>query len=173
MTKRTSGSGRTDPEQTDRRLTEDFNVRHEIHTSASRERGHRQDESYMKPVINFIVGVAFIIQMMASILAFLADFFVERFVIPAVFIRSRLRGVVRRLRRLKRTEDRDPTPIFARGKPRNHLWADYQDTLHEQREFDPTSGAFKPTAPRTSARDIYKQTLSFCGQPGPKQSGQG
>jgi hypothetical protein len=75
----------------------------------------------MNPVIDLIVGAPFIIQMVAGILAFLAAFFVARFVIPAVFILFRLRGVVRRLRRLKRSEDRDPTPIFARGKTLTHL----------------------------------------------------
>src|SRR5258708_35667114 len=91
----------------------------------------------MKPVIDFIMEATFIIQMVAGILLFLAAFFVTRFVLPAVFILFRLRRVVRRLQRLKRTEDRDPTPIFARGKTLIHLWTEYRDTLHEQREFDP------------------------------------
>jgi uncharacterized membrane protein len=55
----------------------------------------------MKPVIDFMVEAPFIIQMVAGILAFLVAFFVARFAIPAVFILFRLRGVVRRLRRLK------------------------------------------------------------------------
>lgn len=104
----------------------------------------------MKPVIDLIVGAPFIIQMVAGTLAFLAAFFVALFVIPAVFILFRLRGVVRRLRRLKRTDDRDPTPIFARGKTLTHLWTEYRDTLHEQREFDPAAGVFKPTVLRST-----------------------
>jgi len=104
----------------------------------------------MKPAIDFIVGAPFIIQMVAGVLLFLATFFLVRFVIPAAFIWFRLRGVVRRLRRLKRTEDRDPTPIFARGKTLTHLWTEYWDTLHEQREFDPAEGAFKPPVQRST-----------------------
>jgi len=105
----------------------------------------------MNPVIDFIVGAPFIIQMAAGILAFLAAFFVASFVIPAVFILFRLRGVVRRLRRLKRTVNRDLTPIFARGKTLTHLWTEYRDTLHEQREFDQAVGVFKATVFRSLA----------------------
>ena len=104
----------------------------------------------MKPVIDFIMAAPFIIQMVAGILVFLAAFFVFRFVLPAIFILFRLRRVVSRLRRLTRMEDRDPTPIFKRGKTLAHLWAEYQDTLHEQREFDPTAGAFKPPVLRST-----------------------
>ena len=104
----------------------------------------------MKPVIDFIVGAPFVIQFVTGVLAFLVVFFVARFVLPAVFILFRLRGVVPRLRRLKRTEQRDPTPIFALGKTLTHLWNEYQDTLHEQREFDPAAGAFKPTVLRST-----------------------
>jgi hypothetical protein len=67
-------------------------VRFARDTSASREQRHREDEKYIKPVIDFIVGAPFIIQMVAGILAFLAAFFVARFVIPAVFILFRSRG---------------------------------------------------------------------------------
>ena len=104
----------------------------------------------MKPVIDFIMEAPFIIQMVAGILVFLAAFFVFRFVLPAVFNLFRLRRVVRRLRRLTRTEDRDPTPIFERGKTLTHLWAEYRDTLHEQREFDPAAGVFKPPVLRST-----------------------
>jgi hypothetical protein len=98
----------------------------------------------MKPVIDFIMeaidfvaGAPFGIQFVACILAFLVVFFVSRFGLPAVFILFRLGAVVRRLQglNLKRTENRDPTPIFARGKTLTHLWSEYQDTLHEQREL--------------------------------------
>jgi len=111
---------------------------------------HWEDESDMKPVIDFIVGAPLIIQMVAGILALLSALFIARFLIPAVFILFRLGNVGRRLRRLKRTEDRDPTPIFARGKTLTHLWAEYRDTLHEQREFDPAAGKFRPTVLRST-----------------------
>ena len=105
---------------------------------------------FMNPVIDFVVGAPFIIQLVAGTLATLTAFFVARFVIPAFFLLFRLRGVVRRLRRLKRTENRDPTSIFTRGKTLTHLWTEYRDTLHEQREFDPAAGAFKPTVLRST-----------------------
>jgi hypothetical protein len=76
--------------------------------------------------------------------------FLAGFVVPAIWIWCRLRGVVRRLRLLKGTEIRDPAPIFARGKTLSHLWTEYRETLHEQREFDPRTGTLKPTVLRST-----------------------
>jgi biopolymer transport protein ExbB/TolQ len=105
---------------------------------------------FIQDVLNFVLVAPIIIKIVASVLLILTIAFIVVFVIRAVWFWFQLRGVVRHLRRLKRTEERDPAPIFARNKTLSHLWTEYRHTLHEQREFDPNTGAFKPAVLRST-----------------------
>jgi len=107
-------------------------------------------ENFLFETIEFIQMAPLIIQIVVATLFLFNLFFLTRFVVPAIWIWCRLRGVIRRLRLLKGTEIRDPAPIFARGKTLSHLWTEYRETLHEQREFDPNTGTFKPTVLRST-----------------------
>jgi ABC-type transporter Mla subunit MlaD len=98
----------------------------------------------------FIQTAPIVIQTVAGIIVVFVLFFLLRFVVPGVWIWFRLRGVVRRLRRLRKSEDRDPAPLFARSRTLSHLWTEYEDTLHEQRAFDAGTGTLKPTVLRST-----------------------
>jgi hypothetical protein len=100
--------------------------------------------------INFCSNTPLIIQIVVATLFLFILIFVIRFVVPAIWIWYRLRRVARRLRLLKGTEIRDPAPIFARSKTLSHLWTEYRETLHEQRECDPSTGTLKPTVLRST-----------------------
>lgn len=106
--------------------------------------------SFLREVVEFIQTAPTVIQTVAGVIILFALLFLLRFIVPGVWIWFRLRGVARRLRRLRKTDDRNPAPIFARSRTLSHLWTEYEDTLHEQRAFDPETGTLKPAVLRST-----------------------
>jgi hypothetical protein len=106
--------------------------------------------AFFQGVVEFIETASIVIQAVAGVILLFALLFLLRFIIPGLWIWVRLRSVVRRLRRLRKTDDRDAAPIFARSRTLSHLWTEYKDTLHEQRAFDPETGTLKPAVLRST-----------------------
>jgi type IV secretory pathway TrbF-like protein len=106
--------------------------------------------AFLREALGFIQNVPGVIQTVAAVILILALSFVFFFVIPGMWLWFRLGRVIRRLRRLKKTSDWNPAPIFARSRSLSHLWAEYEDTLHEQRAFDPQTGTLKPAVLRST-----------------------
>ena len=106
--------------------------------------------AFSREAAGFIETAPIVIQTLAGSILVFVLFFLIRFVPPGVWIWFRLRGVVRRLRHLSKTEDRNPAPIFARSRTLSHLWTEYEDTLHEQRVFDAETGVLKPAVLRST-----------------------
>lgn len=90
-----------------------------------------------------------IIQIVGSVLIFFVVCFVA-FAIRATIIWSQLSSVASRLRRLSKVGDKNPGPVFATNKTLSHLWTEFRDTLHEQREFDSSTGELKPSVMRST-----------------------
>jgi MotA/TolQ/ExbB proton channel family len=105
---------------------------------------------FLQEAVEFIQTAPIVIQTVAGIILLFSLFFLLRFIVPGVWVWLRLRSVVRRLRRLRKTDDRNPAPIFARSRTLSHLWTEYEDTLHEQRAFDPETGTLKPAVLRST-----------------------
>jgi hypothetical protein len=105
---------------------------------------------FSQELANFIQTEPAVIQIVAGAILALIVLFLLRFVLPAVWIWFRLRGVVHRLRRLRKSKDRNPASIFARSRTLSHLWTEYEDTLHEQRLLDTGTGTLKPAVLRST-----------------------
>jgi len=106
--------------------------------------------AFLGEAAEFIQTAPIVIQTVAAVIFLFVLLFILRFVIPGIWIWFRLRGVAWRLRRLRKTEDRNPAPIFARSRTLAHLWTEYEDTLHEQRAFDIETGTLKPAVLRST-----------------------
>jgi hypothetical protein len=105
---------------------------------------------FLREAVEFIQTAPIVIQTVAAVILLFILFFLLRFVVPGVWIWFRLRGVVRRLRHLRKTDDRNPAPTFARSRTLSHLWTEYEDTLHAQRAFDTETGTLKPAVLRST-----------------------
>jgi len=74
----------------------------------------------------------------AALLAILSLSFVWLYVVPGLTFGAKIRRILIRLKGLQRTKSNDPTKslagIFAVDRTLNHLWREYEDTLHTQRE---------------------------------------
>lgn len=96
------------------------------------------------PLTLRVTGSALALLTLAFLLAFLA---------PAILLRVRLGGVRRRLRKGKSRDPQVLHTIFARDARLLHLWSEFRDTLHEQREErdgQMVTAALRATAPAES-----------------------
>lgn len=96
------------------------------------------------PLTLLITGSALAVLTLAFLFAFLA---------PAILLRLRLGGVRRRLRKGKSQDPQILQTIFARDVRLLHLWSEFRDTLHEQREErdgQMVTVALRATAPAES-----------------------
>lgn len=98
----------------------------------------------------FISDAPLLLQGVASALLLFVVLFLVWFLIPACWLWLSLSSVARGLQQLRRKGEQDPAPIFARSKRLAHLWAEYEDTLHEQRAFDSGTGTMGPAVRRAT-----------------------
>jgi hypothetical protein len=108
------------------------------------------ESAFFQGAVEFIETAPIVIQAVAGVILVFVLLFLLRFIVPGVWIWFRLRGVARRLRRLRKTDDRNPAAIFGRSRTLSHLWTEYEETLHEQRAFDPEAGTLKPAVLRST-----------------------
>jgi hypothetical protein len=103
----------------------------------------------MSAIIDFILGAPLIIKVVIGVLIWLAVMFVFLFVIKAIYIWIQLSVLSNKLHGIKETTDGIFAATFSGNKLIAHLWKEYRDTLHEQREFDP-EGKLKPIVLRST-----------------------
>jgi len=101
-------------------------------------------------MMDFIIGAPLVIQIVMGFLAFFVAIFSCVFLPRAISIWVELAKAIRILRDLARSPKRDLSPAFSASKTLKHLWKEYDDTLHEQREFDASKGAFKSAVLRST-----------------------
>ncbi len=98
----------------------------------------------IKLPIHAIIIATFIIILFLSFIFF--------YCIPALFLWIRLIGLKKNLKAFKQEKFLEyPTKWFnKRGKLFNHLWTEYEQTLHEQRKFNPQTGVEELIAIRST-----------------------
>jgi hypothetical protein len=99
---------------------------------------------FIHNTIEWLLNAPIVIQIVAITLAILLGIFVGGIFINGLRIWYRLSVAAGKLRRLKKTQSKDPSLIFARSKTLAHLWTEYRDTLHEQRSFNAATGEMGP-----------------------------
>lgn len=96
-----------------------------------------------------LLNVPIHLKLTGGALLFLALVFVVFFLVPSVIHWYRLRRILNALATLKRpTPPSDIKKFFARDKRLAHLWSEYEDTLHVQRELQ--DGQMKIVAVRST-----------------------
>ncbi|MGD0186334.1 MAG: hypothetical protein ABSC25_13940 [Roseiarcus sp.] len=89
----------------------------------------------MTAIIDFVLGAPFIIKVVIGVLVLLAVMFIFLFLIRAIYIWIQLSILANKLRSIKDPSDQNIAVAFASSKLLTHLWSEYRDTLHEQREL--------------------------------------
>ena len=104
--------------------------------------------------LDSLKGAPVLIQVVAGALAILAVMFFFGIFLRGIWTWMQFGVLVSRLRRFKKSDDKDPSLIFQRSwllpKAIAHLWTEYKDTLHEQRSFDTASGTMRPAVLRAT-----------------------
>ncbi len=98
-------------------------------------------------------------QIIAIILIILAGAFLLFFAIPFVKTKSSLKRAIKGLKQLKKDPDPNLESLFAECDTLSHLWAEYKDTLHEQKSRNPETGEFAVVRIRaTVPAEVYFKT---------------
>src|ERR1700754_4738316 len=86
-------------------------------------------------------------QIIGAALAAVILWFLGFFLIPAISQRWKLGRYVRRLRALPATNLEAISELFKKDRILSHLWEEFRDTLHEQKDPD-SNGVYQVTAVR-------------------------
>lgn len=86
----------------------------------------------------------------AGVIGVLALAFILFFLLPGLWFRFKLWRLLRRLQKLQISNDKDPSPLFAKDKTLAHLWTQYRQTLHEQKETNSRTGVQEVVALRST-----------------------
>jgi hypothetical protein len=81
-------------------------------------------------------------KVVGALLVLLSVAFVMFYVVPGLLQRLRLGAIVRRLRALKTTDPADFAKAFSNDRRLAHLWREYQETLHAQKELNCRTGSY-------------------------------
>ncbi len=89
-------------------------------------------------------------QIVAGFLAFMLVLFLGRFLIPGLLTYNRIRELLRNLQASKDAGVDAFAAHFANDDGLDHLWNEYRETLHKQRELNATTGELEVTALRST-----------------------
>lgn len=81
-----------------------------------------------------IAALSIQVLIIAALLAILSLLFVGLYLVPGLAFRIKIGRLLHRLKSLHEANHVDPTDVFADDETLNHLWHEYKDTLHEQKE---------------------------------------
>jgi hypothetical protein len=88
--------------------------------------------------MNEIVRLPLPVLVIAAFLAVLSLLFIGLYLVPGLSFRTKIGRLLIRLKALQRTKSNDParalSALFAGDRTLNHLWQEYRDTLHVQKE---------------------------------------
>jgi hypothetical protein len=82
--------------------------------------------------IQFFQSAPIVIRIVSSALSFLVILFFFRFLLPALWMDMRFSSVIRRLQHIRRKKEGDVASAFTRDRTLNHLWTEYEHTIHKQ-----------------------------------------
>lgn len=97
-----------------------------------------------------ITSLPIVVQVCLGILAVLTLYFFVRFLIPAAILHVRLKIIVWKLRRTKGTTKAELSKVFGRRGIFSHLWQEFSETLHEQKELNAVTGLHETIALRST-----------------------
>jgi hypothetical protein len=111
------------------------------------------------PYLELILAAPWVVRAASAVLAFFVLLFAALFLLPGLIAWYRYDNLVLRIRAFKKAQRGNPAALFAGDKRLAHIWAEYEKTLHRQREFDPASGQFTLVALRATvpAGTIFTQ----------------
>jgi hypothetical protein len=111
------------------------------------------------PYLELILAAPWVVRAVSAVLAFFVLLFAALFLLPGLIAWYRYDNLVLRIRAFKKAQRGNPAALFAGDKRLAHIWAEYEKTLHRQREFDPASGQFTLVALRATvpAGTIFTQ----------------
>jgi hypothetical protein len=99
---------------------------------------------------DFILGLPLPARIVGALLVALSLSFLVFYVVPGIVQRFRLGRVVRRLRALKPGNLAEYAKAFSKDKRLTHLWNEYKDTLHAQKELNTKTGSYDITRYRAT-----------------------
>ena len=110
----------------------------------------RGDENYNHMTQDFLNLSFTTVQVCTGSLVVLTLWFCLRFLLPGVFFRIRLGLLLQKLRRMKEENDKDLTSLFERDRTLSHLWQEFKETLHQQKEVNARTGVYETVAVRST-----------------------
>jgi hypothetical protein len=105
---------------------------------------------FLHEALTLLIAAPIQLQIVAGAIVFFLLLFIFLFFLPGLWLWIQLRRTVYQLRRIQREGGSDPARAFAHNRTLKHLWAEYKDTLHEQRVFDPATGTLTPVVLRAT-----------------------
>lgn len=100
--------------------------------------------------MNSIYGHPTHVYIVASFLGVSVLLFLGLFLFPGLCQVLRLRRVITGLQDLQGKQSIALEPVFQGDKVLEHLWKEFKETLHEQKELNPSSGQFEVIAERST-----------------------
>ena len=100
--------------------------------------------------MNYFSALPVQVQVIAVLLTLLTMLFIGMFWVPGILFRLRMRRVLARLKGLKDPNKGELGNIFEVDATLNHLWQEYQDTIHEQKTINPKTGVQEVVAYRST-----------------------
>ena len=100
--------------------------------------------------VELILAAPWVVRIVAGLLAFFIVLFTALFLLPGLVAWYRYDNVALRLRAYKKAQRGSPSAVFAGDSRLAHIWAEYEKTLHEQRQLDPATGQLEFVAWRAT-----------------------
>ena len=101
-------------------------------------------------MIQYFLDLPLTVQVCAGVLLTFLLGFLFSFLLPGLFFLIRIGRLLRGLRRMKEEDGGDPTSLFERDRTLSHLWQEFKDTLHEQKEVNARTGVYEIVAVRST-----------------------
>ncbi|MGA6828695.1 anti-phage ZorAB system protein ZorA [Nitrospira sp. NS4] len=100
--------------------------------------------------MSILLGHATPVYIVASFLAVSVLLFLALFLFPGLRQVLQLRRVITGLQDLEGKQSIALEPVFQGDKVLEHLWKEFKETLHQQKELNPSSGQFEVIAERST-----------------------
>lgn len=100
--------------------------------------------------MDLLIGHPTHVYVVAILLLSLVVLFVSLFLFPSFGLLLKLRNLISGLRKLENANSKVLDPLFQGNKILEHVWKEFKETLHGQKELNLTSGQFEIIAERST-----------------------
>lgn len=101
-------------------------------------------------MIDYFQNLPLTVQLCTTFLLALTLWFGLRFLLPGLLFRIRLSRLLTKLRVMKAANDTDLSSIFESDNTLSHLWQEFKETLHKQKEVNVRTGVYETIAMRST-----------------------